>query len=682
MYLVAVDDVNDGLRPLDSIPVPDEVAKDDGADDREHFNVHTLFAKKFTKEEIDESKAALTGETTVYQFQVPDPTLVAAGDTDCNLQLNIASAKGENTKISIIIPHLNLNAKAPGKADVQLHALEAKVVITAHKGQTKYLIAEASETSFSGDDVKMEIEIFAKRLLVESAFTGTGQRSAWLLFMTDPSKDAPFFALQKTFDRDKNMAFDMGSTLLEISWSAVVLHDVIETVKGITKFSLGSAEGDRDAQLESNMLGLKIDILNLIPTFGVLNRTREIFNPLGPKDSNWPAWKRALWQLALIVWFFATFDMLFALVGFGLLMQLGHFAGNALEMSGAGPSMTTLMNYLQLLPLALLNLMMPGIMHALLGYYDKRNSLLSGLVCLAYTIYLAASTRHDDWPTSNDPTTSVIVLSVCLAIHLGVGLMSSYSRYKEFGAMSLFDSSLATNSTVGLRSPWHHRCIATWPASILLIWLSAGGLYIKYGNDNSHYCDTNTPCKFGGFNTYTQCSRLVAGVITLGWNIALLKFNKEDALKVNLSEDDEPSSYGAVALESPSSPGLGDAKADKDDHHIQLRPSGHHDENGKLNYLPPQLVDRAVNDAADDLKAFHIGLNAYTAKIGMSLLLVIDMLLALGSVILLASRNSKSDHDWTCNSCKMLYFHALSWIVVAPYLLTHVWISMWDQLLA
>lgn len=104
--------MNDELRFLYSIPLPEaDDDEEEGNEEECRFNVKTLFAKKKDTAAKDERLASLGGEGTVYRFRVPDPAMVAAGDSDCNLKLNIRSPKGEATKIGIIIPHLDLTAR-------------------------------------------------------------------------------------------------------------------------------------------------------------------------------------------------------------------------------------------------------------------------------------------------------------------------------------------------------------------------------------------------------------------------------------------------------------------------------------------------------------------------------------------------------------------------------------------
>ena len=59
---------------------------------------------------------------------------------------------------------------------------------------------------------------------------------------------------------------------------------VIKAVKGIVKFSLGT-DKTKDAQsdFDTGIQGLKIDFLNLVPTWSLLNRSTETFNPLGAR---------------------------------------------------------------------------------------------------------------------------------------------------------------------------------------------------------------------------------------------------------------------------------------------------------------------------------------------------------------------------------------------------------------
>lgn len=104
--------MNDELRFLYSIPLPESNDEPNEEEEQCVLNVKTLFAKnKQQPKAVDERLASLDGEGTVYRFKVPDPSMVAAGDENCNLKLDIRSPKGEAKKIGIIIPHVDVIAR-------------------------------------------------------------------------------------------------------------------------------------------------------------------------------------------------------------------------------------------------------------------------------------------------------------------------------------------------------------------------------------------------------------------------------------------------------------------------------------------------------------------------------------------------------------------------------------------
>eukprot|EP00658_Telonema_sp_P-2_P038888 TRINITY_DN27821_c0_g1_i2.p1 TRINITY_DN27821_c0_g1~~TRINITY_DN27821_c0_g1_i2.p1 ORF type:complete len:518 (-),score=130.07 TRINITY_DN27821_c0_g1_i2:112-1617(-) len=397
MYLIAVDDVNDELRTLDSIPVPED-------------EVDTL--KMETAEEDDsasESNANLLGEATILYAVVPDPSLPIVNQHG-GLQVSVGTAKGKKREIDILIPDLELHMKAPNMTDMEVHALKGRIGVTNYASALEYMIAVATQTGWSESDTKLKLQIFVERIIVESSYTASGQRSPWLLFLTDPKQ--PFMTLRKTFSRDKSFKFDMSQTVLDIEWAPKVLNEVVNTVKGIARFSLGSQKGDTDAKLSTNITGLKLDLGNLFPTFSLLNRTREIFNPFGQAPKFKPL--RLLFYIMYSLWILISFDMVLPVLGLFLSFQVVSSMDHALPSAGAGPASSDQNIFLQFAPIFILNLLMPGFMHAMLGYYDKKYSTCAGTVFFLIFLLWRAQTKNSDWADGSQSVIDNALITICL----------------------------------------------------------------------------------------------------------------------------------------------------------------------------------------------------------------------------------------------------------------------------
>eukprot|EP00658_Telonema_sp_P-2_P048171 TRINITY_DN36655_c0_g1_i2.p1 TRINITY_DN36655_c0_g1~~TRINITY_DN36655_c0_g1_i2.p1 ORF type:complete len:307 (+),score=80.85 TRINITY_DN36655_c0_g1_i2:94-1014(+) len=237
--------------------------------------------------------------------------------------------------------------------------------------------------------------------------------------------------------------------------------------------------------------------------------------------------------------------------------------------------------------------------------------------------------------------------------------ISSFSRFRQQGFFSLFNPKLAVNSSLKLRSPWHHRCMIMWFGSGILIWSASGALYILYADVDDAYCADTKPCYFGGFNIATQIVRILAGVITLVWNVILLWVSKETALNV----DD----YG-VDMGPANSDGYGalQKEDEQEEEAIVALPSAN-----VPTPLPHQLVDA---DEGGAFETYELGLNAFTFKILFGLILSFDLVCCLVSASILAS-TQPNEQGWQCKRCGIMYFHAASWVVVMPYciVLVMVW---------
>lgn len=59
-------------------------------------------------------------------------------------------------------------------------------------------------------------------------------------------------------------------------------------IKGIVQFSFPQSDDDVKADIKD----LRLNIINLIPTLALLNRTSEVISCAGQFDTHWPLWKQ------------------------------------------------------------------------------------------------------------------------------------------------------------------------------------------------------------------------------------------------------------------------------------------------------------------------------------------------------------------------------------------------------
>ena len=66
-------------------------------------------------------------------------------------------------------------------------------------------------------------------------------------------------------------------------------------IKGIVHFSFPQSEDDVKADIND----LRLNIVNLIPTLSIFNRTTEVVSCAGQFDTNWPIWKQVVSNSAI-----------------------------------------------------------------------------------------------------------------------------------------------------------------------------------------------------------------------------------------------------------------------------------------------------------------------------------------------------------------------------------------------
>jgi len=230
--------------------------------------------------------------------------------------------------------------------------------------------------------------------------------------------------------------------------------------------------------------------------------------------------------------------------------------------------------------------------------------------------------------------------------------------------------------------------------------LSVFGIIYRFDDDTftqqlKDYCKHETPCKFGEYNVVVQFFRLALGIGCVCGPLHALFTSDEESLSAAYhaqEEEEEGAAYGSVALDVSSQ------------QNNLSSPYAAEQERAKKNKiasvpLPPTLLDRNEHALQDDIKAWKFGLNTCTLKAAMAAYVLFDMTMAIVSLSLLMSVNftqynttedcnavlsisiPSCSPDWGCRSCKMMFFHAMSWFVLGPYLLLYLWIWLVDLFL-
>ena len=119
--------------------------------------------------------------------------------------------------------------------------------------------------------------------------------------------------------------------------------------------------------------------------------------------------------------------MFFGISGFAIFYGLITKSDFALMKSNVGPRGNEMNVDGQVLPIALLNLLMPSFMHCVLGFYDKRYATMCGTIFLTGVIWLSIQTDTDDWGGVRKPWKALVVLMLFFVIHMFTSAITSYS---------------------------------------------------------------------------------------------------------------------------------------------------------------------------------------------------------------------------------------------------------------
>jgi hypothetical protein len=158
---------------------------------------------------------------------------------------------------------------------------------------------------------------------------------------------------------------------------------------------------------------------------GPLNGIKK--DPATGKNVVWPFWRRSLWWVFFSSWILFTFDMFFGISGFAIFYGLITKSDCALMKSNVGPRGNEMNVDGQVLPIALLNLLMPSFMHCVLGFYDKRYATMCGTIFLTGVIWLSIQTDTDDWGSVRKPWKALVALVLFFVVHMCTSAITSYS---------------------------------------------------------------------------------------------------------------------------------------------------------------------------------------------------------------------------------------------------------------
>eukprot|EP00656_Telonema_subtile_P006874 TRINITY_DN13201_c0_g1_i2.p1 TRINITY_DN13201_c0_g1~~TRINITY_DN13201_c0_g1_i2.p1 ORF type:complete len:1514 (-),score=302.71 TRINITY_DN13201_c0_g1_i2:260-4801(-) len=627
LYLVAVAEVASGRRELNTLPETNgDLERETQHDDSTGINPLALFE-----------------ESTVFTAELPDPKLPAVDENHAKVTIRIE--KGKNTDIVIDVPTLEAHASFNG--DIELHITDATIEIEDFKSSADYVLAVATNTLATHSPM-LGVTAFVKQITIHSEYTWSRQKGAWLMLQADPS--TPLIThlarhnLGKPQHKDSELSLELSKCVVEVSWSLVVLKQAIDAINGMVKFTFPESEDDIQAKLDD----LDLNIVNLMPTMSIFNRTTEVISCAGQFNSTWPWYRQAGWMVAFAVWFINTFDMVLSGVGSSMLVAISLSVDCAMTEANIGPCVTDRFFNNGILPLILWNLFMPAFLHALLGYYEKRYATLSGIMTCVGLFYIVFKTNEADWENQHKPEGPLIVMALTVASRILVSLISLLRRYSfrtKQELKSQYDH--PSNLHLSIRVPWHHRAQAFWLVTGIVLWIALGGL-IRENEARHPLCpvgDSMSACGWSWISWVSVMFRLFFGLLTLLWSLTHVIISlRQNKLVVG--------PLSASMHDMAETPGEDDAQ----DSTILFQP----------------LVDKGtVGFLGSNKHGFSwFGWNLIT---GVSLFLAGDLAFgSLAAVNIFLLDDMDDTNDYYCNECQIVWLHAVSTLMAVPYVLLYM----------
>eukprot|EP00656_Telonema_subtile_P014366 TRINITY_DN17358_c0_g1_i2.p1 TRINITY_DN17358_c0_g1~~TRINITY_DN17358_c0_g1_i2.p1 ORF type:complete len:654 (+),score=160.38 TRINITY_DN17358_c0_g1_i2:114-2075(+) len=216
------------------------------------------------------------------------------------------------------------------------------------------------------------------------------------------------------------MELELGApTVLQVCWSVHSIQQTWRVVQGIMKHAIRSPLDNEDA-VGAALRGLRVDIVNLWPTCGLLNRTGASTG--WRLNSEWSCPTQVLMGMVFAVWFLLTFDMIAAIAGlvyaisFGLDCTLWN--NSAIYISGAlqyCPSGWVL--FTSVVPLAVVCVVIiPALLHAMWRYWSRTFAIVAGLVAWGMSLWYGDFSVWEavgwlwDWKHHPDPNATLVIL--------------------------------------------------------------------------------------------------------------------------------------------------------------------------------------------------------------------------------------------------------------------------------
>lgn len=242
---------------------------------------------------------------------------------------------------------------------------------------------------------RLTLDIAVERVEVSTG-TAEAERCIWLLFVTK-GLDYPFFKLvENRTDEGKTLnkiGLELGApTVLQVCWSMTSIQQTYAVVRGIIKHAMRSPL-DVEDRIGAALLGLRLDIVNLWPTCGILNRTGATTGITTIKQK-WHCGVHILLWTVFAIWFVLSFDMVAAI--FGLVFALSYglncafWTSNNIYALDSDPSTcpSGWVLFTSVVPLSVICVvMLPSLMHSIWRYWSRTFAIAAGLLAWGLTLW-------------------------------------------------------------------------------------------------------------------------------------------------------------------------------------------------------------------------------------------------------------------------------------------------------
>jgi len=117
------------------------------------------------------------------------------------------------------------------------------------------------------DYEKLYLELYYDEVRVQSQDSQDHWRD-WMTIHAMARVRQPFFT--HTQRRERSFTIDGSNITIELNWSITVARQAYDVISGIVEFALPDPDDDH---INTNLQTLQVDIINIWPSFGLLNHT-------------------------------------------------------------------------------------------------------------------------------------------------------------------------------------------------------------------------------------------------------------------------------------------------------------------------------------------------------------------------------------------------------------------------